>query len=257
MKAGISTATFYPALTEVALAQIASLQAQCCEIFLNSFCELQPEFLQQLKRIAQAGGVEIVSLHPFTSSMESISFFTAYQRRVQDGLDLYRRYFEAMKVLGARYLILHGDNRYNPYSEEAGFENIARLCEAAKEYSVQVAHENVSRCKGHSLDYLARLSRAVPDLAFTLDIKQAVRSQVSPFQMVEVLGNRIAHIHVSDHNEHRDCLPPGEGSFDFDGLIHLLKQSNFGGSLVIELYRDNYRTLQDLHKSYEFLKAKL
>ena len=255
MNIGISTATFYPQETEGALAQVAALGAGHCEVFLNSFCELERPFLQALRLTALRHGMEIVSLHPFTSSMEPLSFFSAYPRRVQDGIALYRRFFEAASFLGAKYVIFHGDSRQNPFPEEEGFRHLALLCQAAADYGVALSHENVARCKGREPGYLSRLAKAVPELSFTLDVKQAVRAGEDPFSFLEALKDRVGHIHISDHLPGRDCLPPGEGNFNFFDFFRQLRAMGYRGALVIELYRHNFDTPEDLLKSYNFLRT--
>jgi len=69
-----------------------------------------------------------------------------------------------------------------------------------------------------------------------LDVKQSVRANVSPFDMLEVMGKNLAHLHLSDHNENCDCLVPGEGSFDLKGFAQKLKEKEYDGNVILELY---------------------
>ena len=41
--------------------------------------------------------------------MEGMLLFSDYKRRTQDGFEQYKRYFEATKMLGAKYLTFHGE----------------------------------------------------------------------------------------------------------------------------------------------------
>ncbi len=41
------------------------------------------------------------------------------------------------------------------------------------------------------------------------DIKQAIRSGYSPFEVLDEMKNEIVHVHISDSNSKFDCLPPG------------------------------------------------
>ena len=84
------------------------------------------------------------------------------------------------------------------------------------------------------------------EVAFVLDIKQAVRSGISPFELLDKLGNKIRHIHISDNDEEHDCLPIYSGSFDFELLVNRLKAINYNGALILELYRNNYSTYDEL-----------
>lgn len=257
IKLGISTACLYPMLTEEAFEQIARSGVQCCEVFFNADCELKDSFTRELACRSASWGVPIVSVHPFTAALEPVYFFSGYPRRTADGFEQYKKYFHAMNMLGARYLIFHGDAKVNLFSQEAGFEHMARLCEIAKAFGVQVAHENVSRCKSSSLTYLQSLAAQLPDMRFTLDVKQAVRSQVDPLAIVELLGDRLVHLHLSDHSSAGDCLAPGQGSFDFERLFSRLRERHFSGCGVIELYRANFGNFQELTQAYEYLLNKL
>lgn len=74
MKLGASTACFYPLETEKALLKVTELGYKYAEVFMNAPSELEEPFLKQLNTIAKDGGTDIVSVHPFSSFMESTVF---------------------------------------------------------------------------------------------------------------------------------------------------------------------------------------
>ena len=45
--------------------------------------------------------INCVSLHPFTSEMEQLFFFSDYERRIEDALEYYKYYFRFMNMTGA------------------------------------------------------------------------------------------------------------------------------------------------------------
>ena len=92
------------------------------------------------------------------------------------------------------------------------------------------------------------------ECAFVLDIKQAVRAGFSPFAMLEAMGGKIVHVHLSDHNRDENCLPPGKGDFDFSRLFRALSDVGFAGTPVIELYRRNFREIRELTEAKEYLR---
>ena len=92
---------------------------------------------------------------------------------------------------------------------------------------------------------------------FVLDIKQAIRSSLSPFDIIDALGDSIIHVHISDNREGADCLPVGEGSFDFGRLTAALKKAGFKGGLMIELYRRNFREPKELFNSMKKIEKLL
>lgn len=103
--AGLSTACFYPELTERGLMFAASIGAQAAEVFFNAPSELTDSFVRELRRIADGSGTRILSVHPFTSGLEPLLFFSGYRRRFCDGVELYKRYFHAANLLGANLLV--------------------------------------------------------------------------------------------------------------------------------------------------------
>ena len=81
MKTGVSTACLYPLETERSLDILLKLGYRRFEVFLNCMEELEPAFLRGLKEQADAYGASFVSIHPFTSAVESSLLFGDYPRR--------------------------------------------------------------------------------------------------------------------------------------------------------------------------------
>ena len=68
------------------------------------------------------------------------------------------------------------------------------------------------------------------------------------------MGSHISHVHISDHNEQYDCLVPGDGSSDFGQIFSHLSSFDYDGAIVIELYRKNYKSPEDLIKGAKYLE---
>ncbi|WP_101911117.1 sugar phosphate isomerase/epimerase family protein [Marasmitruncus massiliensis] len=253
MLAGISTACFYPELTERALACISEFGAQAAEIFFNAPSELEDSFTRQLKAVADGSGTQILSVHPFTSGLEPLLFFTEYRRRTLDGLELYKRYFHAANMLGAKIFVLHGDRREATKPYRRYFEMFEELAETGRSMGITVAQENVPRCASYCPEFFTAMANALPDARFVLDTKQCVRAGYSVTQMLDAMGDRIVHLHISDHNEKHDCLPVGKGILNLAELIAGLKRYRYDGGLVLEVYRDNYGAFSELKDSYRYL----
>lgn len=106
--------------------------------------------------------------------------FTAYERRVTDMLDYYKRFFEYMNLFGARFFVLHGNKPQNPFPDEKYFERYLKLQETAERFGICVVQENVVRCVSGSIDFLKKMKAALGDkAAFVLDIKQSRRSEAT------------------------------------------------------------------------------
>lgn len=251
---GISTSCFYPELTEKAAAWIAQNHTPAAEVFFNAPSELQPDYLRELRKVLQSGGTQVISVHPFTSGLEPLLLFSEYERRFDDGLDFYRKYFEAAAYLGASYVVLHGDRKESKTPWEFYFERYFRLDSAAKTCGVRILQENVERCKAGRADFLTAMKKALPDALFVLDLKQARRAGEDLFTLLEILGTSIRHIHMSGCGPEEDCLPLHRGDFDCRKFFRVIKEKQIADSAVMELYRGNYGEYSQLSRSVAIMQ---
>ncbi len=255
MKIGVSTACLYPEETEKAVIRLANAGIDAIEIFFNADCELEGEIYAQIAETVQQRGISVLSVHPYTSAIETMCLFGDYPRRLNAILDTYKRYFEIMNRLGAKVFVLHGALKSAVLSTELYLERYSMLYEIGKSFEVTVAQENVSYCKSGSLDFLMEMKKTLGEnCGFVLDIKQAVRSKLSPFDIYESLKGSVVHCHLSDHNTHKDCIPVGQGSFDFKKFSQVLKESHYSGNIVLELYRSGFKNIDELCRSVEHMK---
>ena len=180
VQCGISTACFYPQDTMEALSKTQQLAPPCMEIFLNTFRELEPDYVQRLAAQLRSRNTNLISVHPFSSSMETFFFFSEYTPRFEDGLRLYRRYFEVCRMLGAHILVLHGNVKNRPLPPQEHARRLCRLAAEGEKFGVTVAYENVVRCQcGDPQQVLALRQCADRPVRFVLDLKQARRAGVT------------------------------------------------------------------------------
>lgn len=254
INAGVSTASFFPDYTEVSLEKVCQMKASSTEVFLNCYSELEHPYLQALKNMADDHGVQIASVHPFSSNDEPFYFFSQYPRRFQEGVNLYRRYFQAAQILGAKILVFHGDFMQSKSPLELVYERLSQLCQVAQEYDITLCHENVARCISREKDFFVELAKEVPKCGFVFDVKQAFLVQPDIYSFAAAMGNKIRHIHLSDHNQTQHCIPPGTGDLNLPRLLKQVYHQGFDGSVIIELYRDSYQQEIDLQQSYHYLE---
>lgn len=250
-RVGVSSACYYPQLTEVSFQKLCSNGIKCAELFLNSPSELEAGFIKELCKMKDEYGVEIASVHPFMSFAESFFLFSSYERRFTDIMSLYRRFFEVSAFLNAKIFVIHGAKIPGSVSDELYFERFLKLFETGKEYGVTVSQENVVHYRSESPDFLKKMQSALNgSFQLTLDIKQARRSGVDPFDIVKEFGKNICHVHISDFSDELDCIPPLEGNFDFLNFFELMKNIGYNGKFIIELYQHSYKNEIQITKSY-------
>lgn len=255
VRVGVSSACFFPTETIHAVQKLAAWNIPNIEVFFNSPRELKEDYVQKLAQICKQAGIRVASVHPFTSGSESLYFFSEYPGRFEDGLEIYRNYFRAAQILGAQLLVFHGDSPYSKMPLEKGFEQIKQMdLLAQREYGVSIAYENVVRCRGKDPEYFVKLKEYYPQMKFVLDIKQAIRSGQDPMEYVRCLGSSIVHIHISDSDEIKDCLPVGSGQMKLEELLKALKERGFCGTVLQELYRESYEKEEEVLLGYRNLE---
>lgn len=247
MDIGVSTACLYPLETEKALYELAERGVKNVEIFINSVDELEGSVLVELRRIIGEYGINVKSMHPFSSPMETLFIFGDYPRRTEYLIDIYKRYFEVMAELGANVFVLHGAMLSSKVPDERYMERYLRLYRTARKYGVTVAQENICYCKSSSVKFIEEmLSQLGDEVRFVVDLKQARRSNVDPFRLLDIIGDKVVHLHVSDGDSSCDCLPIGKGSFDFNHLFRELEKIKYDNAMIVELYRENYNSYDEL-----------
>lgn len=258
MHCGISTACLYPMELEQALSTLISMDFHLFEIFINTVSELDTEYIKELKRMVDYSGSTVKSVHPFTSGFESFLLFSDYDRRSNDGLEFYKRYFHAANILGAEILVLHGqrDEKRSRISEAKYFEHYASLYALGKTFGITVAQENVNLFRSDDPKFITRMREYLHDnCAFVLDIKQAVRAGKNPYEMCAAMGERLVHVHINDNKPGADCLLPGCGVMDFAALKNQMLQFGYNGDFIIEVYRRNFGDLHELVCSKQFINT--
>lgn len=260
MKIGVSTGCFYPLETEKSLALLLSMGFRTFEIFLNADSEMKPAFLRELKAQLEDGGGRAVSVHPYTSAIEGTILFGGYPRRIEDGFELYRRYFETAAFLGAKYLVIHGQQKHGGVftPEQEYWERFARLARLGREVGVAPAQENVVHYRGADPAFLRGMREYLgEEVSFVLDVKQLRLCGYALEEMLSAMGNRLCHVHLSDGAPGRSCLLPGEGEEDFSSLFSRLSAQGYRGDMSIEVYRQGFCQAEDLERARLYVEELL
>ena len=255
MVVGASTSNFYPALVEEALDTVLGAGFRNVEVFLNAPSEAAPSFADALRRRCDEAGAVVSAVHPYSSFMEPFFLFAPYERRAEDGFEMYKPQFDAAARMGAPYLVLHGAKPLGQMADEALIERYARFYELGQTFGVTVAQENVNKFSSADLAFLQKMKTMLGDNAkFVFDLKQTGRCGVDPLSVIDVMGEHIVHVHISDRDDTRDCLPPGRGTRAFLPILQALRAARYDGVLMLELYRANFDTVEDLVQAKAFLE---
>lgn len=255
MKIGMSSSCFYPENVEDGFRKVGELGTKTAEIFINSACEMQSPLIDELISIRDYYGIEVRTIHPFTSGFETFLFFSSYDRRRYDGVEFYKRYFDAANRFGAEAVVFHGGQFKGQDDIDFYAESYSLLHNAAREQGVFIAHENVREKICSKPENMKKLADLIgDDFRTVLDIKQCRRSGTDEYDFIRMLGEKIIQVHVSDCLGDADCLAPGAGKYDFKKLFSALKNAGYDRTALVELYRQNYGSPEEIRAAMEYLR---
>lgn len=262
MKTGISTACFYGReLNEDAIAEIGKLGVKNAEIFFSCMAEYEPAFAKQIKQICGDYGIKMVSVHAMPTQFEP-QIFSFHPKQYAEAIDIYKRVLDAGKILEAEVYVFHGSihlkqARKLDIDMELASERVNTAAGLARERGIAFCYENVHWCWFKKPEFAKRLAEYcdTDNLYFTLDLKQAAQSGFSIGEYMDAMGKRLKHVHICDYriDKEKGIIPvaPFCGEADFDFLRRRLKEQNYDGCLMLEIYKDNYSDYADLKSVYK------
>lgn len=197
-----------------------------------------------LRKLLEDNGLTPVSFMPaFFRYPYSLSAPSEIVR--QDSIDYMRECIHNAAILGARIvLVVPGHTLHGQSVEDARArltDSIGAICCWAEQYDlllgIEPANPMVSDVVTTSSDALSIITCLGHDrLGVILDTGHLNLTGESSEQAVRTLGRLLLEFHVNDNDGRRQQnLIPGEGSFDFVGLIRVLEASDFDGFLSAEL----------------------
>ncbi len=131
------------------------------------------------------------------------------------------------------------------------------FCAAAKEEDIILAVEPEPDLVVHGLEDTLQLLKEVNSshLGVNLDVGHAYITDDDLAKVINQLGDSIIHVHLEDiANKKHKHLIPGHGDIDFHNLISSLKDINYNGPLVFDLFGLDENNIECAEKSYSFLK---
>ena len=260
MNIGLSSACFYPYIeTENSIPLMKKYGFNMGEIFFNTPSEYEYEFVQKIYEQKMEYSFEINSLHAFCAPFEPF-LFDRYKRRRKDMLVYYKAICKACKQLNAKCYTFHGMRYldYNTLDKEFIIDIYNELTYIASEEGIKLAQENVSWCMSSNLEFLTMIKENCKyPINFTFDIKQAYKANIEPEKYIYTMGKELINFHVNDRDENHLCLLPGNGTVDYSSISEALKKVGYDGNAIIEVYRENYDTAEEIIESKIFLKSVL
>ena len=259
MRLGLSTSAFYGRWeTEESAAAISRLHLDCAEVFLQTASEYTRMFARLVK--ANLGDTPCTSLHPLGTPFEN-ALISRSPRQRQDARDVLQRILDAGQELGAKVYVHHGRhtprNEILPWNMQANAEMLDIIKAEAAPRGIEVAWENVCWCQLTTPQRVSMAREVMPDLRFTLDIKQAMKAGCDPIDFVQAMGSGLCNVHVCDWDANGKLCLPGEGNFDFDAFIQALKEVEYDGPIIIEPYLALIHSDAALERSIAYMRSRI
>ncbi|GLC31456.1 sugar phosphate isomerase/epimerase family protein [Clostridium omnivorum] len=252
MEIGLSSASFYPEVnTEDSIALMKKIGFDFGEIFLNSPSEYEEEFIKMLLEKVETNSFRVNSVHAFGSQFEPY-LFDKYKRRREDMVKYFKNICRAGSMLGAKCYVFHGMRleSFEIIDKNLVIDIYNELSYIALENGIKLAQENVSWCMSSNIKFLEMLKEKCKyPVYFTIDIKQAYKSGIEPNSYIDIMGKDIINFHINDRDDKNVCLLPGRGTVDYESIINKLKEVEYKGPAILEVYRSNYRDYAELLES--------
>ena len=253
---GISTASlFKKQYNEDAVVTLNEIDTRVCEIFLESYCEYNEEYGRFLA--PKLGNLKVHSLHTLTTQFEPL-LFSDNDRAYKDSVSAFTDVLKTGYILGAKNYTMHGRARfrkasnYDNYAEVAEYFN--KLIDICEKYDIEMCLENVEWAFYNRPGFFTEIKKGCPRLKGVLDIKQAKISGYDYTLYLEEMGKDINTVHLSDFDDLGKGCVPGKGNFDYLTLFKRLKDVDFKGNMLIEVYAEGFKTKEELQQGLIYLR---
>lgn len=143
-------------------------------------------------------------------------------------------------AVGARLVNVHisrGVASFGPEQTVASNRaSFAELAERAAPLGIQIMVEHPPDPR-LSVEDICRIMDADPRLGFHLDVGHAFVGGARLAPLLQALGPRLAHVHLSDNKGRTDDhLPLGAGRIDWPEALRLLRSAGYDGTFTLEVF---------------------
>ncbi|NGN68753.1 sugar phosphate isomerase/epimerase [Streptomyces sp. A7024] len=228
-KIALSTASVYPEPTSTAFEAAARLGYDGVEVMV--WTDPVSQDIEALRRLSDLHGVPVLAVH-------APCLLITQRVWSKDPWEKLLRARSAAERLGASTVVVHPPFRWQRSYARDFEQGIWRM---ADETDVRFAVENMYPWRYRDREMLAY----APDWDvtnqdyrhFTIDLSHTATARNDALDMVDRMGDRLAHVHLADgtgsgKDEH---LVPGRGKQPCAELLERLAMSGFSGHVVVEV----------------------
>lgn len=228
-KVALSTASVYPESTATAFETAARLGYDGVEVMV--WTDPVSQDVEALRRLSDYHRVPVLAVHaPCLLITQRVWSTDPWTKLV--------RARAAAAKLGAATVVVHPPFRWQRAYAREFVQGIWRM---ADETDVRFAVENMYPWRYRDREMLAYAPDWDPTnddfRHFTLDLSHTATSRSDAIGMVDRMGDRLAHVHISDGTDSAkdEHMIPGRGTQPCADLLERLAATGFSGHVVVEV----------------------
>lgn len=228
-KVALSTASVYPESTATAFETAARLGYDGVEVMV--WTDPVSQDVEALRRLSDYHRVPVLAVHaPCLLITQRVWSTDPWTKLV--------RARAAAAKLGAATVVVHPPFRWQRAYAREFVRGIWRM---ADETDVRFAVENMYPWRYRDREMLAYAPDWDPTnddfRHFTLDLSHTATSRSDAIGMVDRMGDRLAHVHISDGTDSAkdEHMIPGRGTQPCADLLERLAATGFSGHVVVEV----------------------
>ncbi|GAA2501958.1 sugar phosphate isomerase/epimerase [Streptomyces thermolineatus] len=228
-KVALSTASVYPESTATAFEIAARLGYDGVEVMV--WTDPVSQDVEALRRLSDYHGIPILAVHApcllITQRVWSTDPWTKLQRART-----------AAEALGASTVVVHPPFRWQRQYARDFVRGVWRM---ADETDVRFAVENMYPWRYRDREMLAYAPDWDPTKEdyrhFTVDLSHTATARNAALEMVDRMGDRLAHVHLADGTDSAkdEHMVPGRGNQPCAELLQGLAARGFDGHVVCEI----------------------
>lgn len=228
-KVALSTASVYPESTATAFEIAARLGYDGVEVMV--WTDPVSQDVEALRRLSDYHGIPVLAIHA------PCLLITQRVWSTDPWIKLVRARAAAAR-LGASTVVVHPPFRWQRQYAREFVRGIWRM---ADETDVRFAVENMYPWRYRDREMLAYAPGWDPTeddyRHFTVDLSHTATSRSDAMEMVQRMGDRLAHVHLADGTDSAkdEHLVPGRGVQPCAELLERLATSGFEGHVVVEV----------------------
>jgi sugar phosphate isomerase/epimerase len=164
-------------------------------------------------------------------------------------VDQLRRDLDFMAEMGIPFATVHPDGHtfvglYEQDRLKLQADSFARLCAHGDDIGVQVLCENLKGFAGDPDLLKQYLFDPLPTLGLNLDVAHAALGVQGnrTARFLELLGDRLVHVHVSDNNGEQDLHQPvGTVRLPLQNLLKKVRATGYDAGITLEVFANDPR----------------